>query len=191
MQQRERVGNVQKQDRDTTLFTQFVPRWRCSASWMLMALLLAAVTGGLLGVAWSAAHALSVVATIPVGDSPRGVAVNPLTNRIYVANYASRDVSVVDGATDSVIAMVGVDYSPRVVAVNPQTNHIYVGNCNIPTWGACVIDGATDSVIASLGITIYRDMAVNAQTNRIYAHTISGYEDRVTVVDAATYAVLD
>src|SRR3989442_1937775 len=40
---------------------------------------------------------------IPVGNNPEGVAVNPNTNRIYVANSADNNVSVIDGSTNTVI----------------------------------------------------------------------------------------
>ena len=32
---------------------------------------------------------------------PAGAAVNPVTNKIYVANYNGGNVTVIDGATDS------------------------------------------------------------------------------------------
>jgi DNA-binding beta-propeller fold protein YncE len=42
--------------------------------------------------------------TIPVGTMPMGIAVNSNTNRVYVANSGSQNVSVVDGDTKAVIA---------------------------------------------------------------------------------------
>ena len=64
----------------------------------------------------------TVVATVAVGNNPGGVAVNPNTNRIYVANSGSGNVSVIDGASNTVIATVaGMSY-PEGVAVNANTN---------------------------------------------------------------------
>ena len=34
------------------------------------------------------------------GDAPYAVAVNPVTNKIYVVNYTSNNVTVIDGATN-------------------------------------------------------------------------------------------
>lgn len=158
---------------------------------LLMVFLVITTMNGLLTSTWSEAHAQSVITTIPVGDSPRGVAVNPLTNRIYVVNNLSQDVSVISGDTNSVLTTVGVAYSAVNVAVDPQTNRIYVSNCQVPQWGACVINGVNNSVIDSLGVTVYRDIAVNPQTNRIYAHTLSGNDDRVTVIDGTDFSVID
>ena len=42
------------------------------------------------------------------GLYPEAIGVNPVTNRIYVANRNSDNVSVIDGVTDSVVATIGV-----------------------------------------------------------------------------------
>ena len=84
-----------------------------------------------------------VIATIPVGDAPRDIAVNPNTNRIYVSNEASERLSVIDGNSNTVIDTIGV-CNPSGVGVNPDTGLIYVVNqspCNEVT----VIEGFIDT----------------------------------------------
>ncbi len=85
-----------------------------------------------------------MLATVNVENGP-GVAVNPGTNRIYVANFVSNNVSVIDGATNSVVATVSMGNGPESVAVNPGTNRIYVAN--FVSNNISVIDGATNSVV--------------------------------------------
>jgi len=46
----------------------------------------------------------AVVATVAVESNPLGVAVNPVSNRIYVTNDLGNNVSVIDGASDAVVA---------------------------------------------------------------------------------------
>ena len=41
-----------------------------------------------------------VTTTVPADSNPYAVAVNPVTNKIYVANRASNSVTVIDGATN-------------------------------------------------------------------------------------------
>ena len=65
-----------------------------------------------------------------------------MTNKIYVANYSSNTVTVIDGATNSTTT-VGTGSQPFAAAVNPVTNKIYVANYNSNT--VTVIDGATNS----------------------------------------------
>src|SRR5437879_1886640 len=74
------------------------------------------------------AFAVSEITTIPVGSTPYHAAVNPNTNRIYVANYGSNNVSVIDGATSSVIATIPVGNSPYDVAIDLTNNKIFVVN---------------------------------------------------------------
>ncbi|MEG0976339.1 MAG: putative Ig domain-containing protein, partial [Comamonas sp.] len=48
-------------------------------------------------------RAPTLSATVPVGDTPRGVAVHPDGSQVYVNNSASNNVSVIDTATKQVI----------------------------------------------------------------------------------------
>ncbi|MFJ7818983.1 YncE family protein [Bacillus toyonensis] len=56
---------------------------------------------------------------ILVGTSPRGVGVNPLTNRIYIANVTSNNVSVIDRITNTVITTILGFSWPFGIGVNP------------------------------------------------------------------------
>ncbi len=55
------------------------------------------------------------------------MAVNSVTNKIYVANEFGNTVTVIDGATNNTTT-VSVGQDPYAVAVNPVTNKIYVVN---------------------------------------------------------------
>jgi DNA-binding beta-propeller fold protein YncE len=46
-------------------------------------------------------HAQSVTTTVTAGINAYSVGVNPVTNKIYAANYGSNDVTVIDGATNA------------------------------------------------------------------------------------------
>jgi len=128
----------------------------------------------------------SVIATIPVGTDPYGIAVNENTNRIYVTNYLEDTVSVIDGSTNTVIATVPVILAPLGVSVNPITNRIYVANHNSGS-PLSVIDGSTNSVIAQVPVYINATgVTVNPNTNRIYV-TVSG---QVDVIDGSSDTVV-
>jgi YVTN family beta-propeller protein len=70
----------------------------------------------------------TVIATPTVGNGAYSVAVNPVTNKVYAANYISNSVSVIDGASDSVIATPAVGTNATALAVNPVTSRVYVAN---------------------------------------------------------------
>ena len=145
------------------------------------------------------ARAQAVVATVPVGMNPGALAVNPVTNKIYVANcvfssegmWPSGTVTVIDGATNATTD-VPAGVCPSAVAVNPVTNKIYVANSgrDLQSASITVIDGATNTTttIADqhtpvLGVTA---VAVNPVTNKIYVAFFEG----VTVIDGAANAII-
>ncbi|HSN78069.1 MAG TPA: YncE family protein, partial [Anaerolineae bacterium] len=57
-----------------------------------------------------------------------GIAVNPTTGHVFVANSARNTVTVIDGPAMSVLATVSVGVDPGMIGVNPATNKVYVAN---------------------------------------------------------------
>src|SRR6516162_6744504 len=66
----------------------------------------------------------TVIATIPVGLVPVGVAVSPDGSKVYVTNALSNTVSVIDTATNTVSATIPVGISSLGVAVNPDGSKV-------------------------------------------------------------------
>ena len=93
---------------------------------------------------------------VPTGVCPTAVAVNPVTNKIYVANRGSRvffciscsnlgSVTIIDGKTNAAITIADPNARfPQAVAVNPATNKIYVANEG--SSNVTVIDGVNNSI---------------------------------------------
>ena len=113
---------------------------------------------------------------------------NPVTNKIYVANNCGNDVTcssdgtvtVIDGATLTTNT-VTVGSNPYNVAVNSVTNKIYVANycgndTSCQTYGGTVtvIDGATLAT-ATVPVGSGPDSpVVNSATNKIYVPNSCG-----------------
>lgn len=57
-----------------------------------------------------------------------GIAVNPTTGHVFVANSARNTVTVLDGPSMSVLATAPVGLDPGMIGVNPATNKVYVAN---------------------------------------------------------------
>ena len=92
-----------------------VPRLRRAGAVAAALALPLAVAAAVAGPAVAAAR-YTVTATIPVGSYPLGVAANPHTGTVYVANVGSDTVSVISGPTDTVTATIPVGGGPRGVA---------------------------------------------------------------------------
>ena len=120
----------------------------------------------------------TVTATIPVGQAPIGAAVNPLTNKIYIANSGSNNVTVIDGFTNNTTT-IAAGASPSAIAVNPATNRIYVANKGA---SVTVIDGAagTTTTVGTCGGS-GPTLAVNPVSNQIFV----GCNNGVTVINGA------
>ncbi|CAG9932113.1 YncE family protein [Candidatus Nitrotoga arctica] len=128
---------------------------------------------------------------VPTGVSPHVVAVNPVTNRIYVTNN-NNTVTILDGATNSILSTVAVgsDNSTfmHAIVVNPVTNKIYVTNGGDDT--VTIINGATIPPRTVSTVATGKHpfaVAVNTVTNRIY---VTNNDNSVTIIDGATNSII-
>jgi YVTN family beta-propeller protein len=126
-------------------------------------------------------------------NSPIAVAVNPVTNMIYAANYNDSTVAVIDGNTNLTVATINVGPGPVALAVNPVTNLVYVSNGGTPQgtgMSISSIDGASNTVVATLPLDVYPSyIAVNPFTNMVY-FTVQYASLFVAVMDASTNRVV-
>jgi len=82
--------------------------------------------------------------TVPVGTSPSAIVVNPNANHIYVANFDSDNVSLIDGASNSVSTVKdAAAFGPVAVAVDPTFNQAYVANSDADDRNAVGSDTVT------------------------------------------------
>jgi YVTN family beta-propeller protein len=110
------------------------------------------------------------------------VAVNPVTNQIYVANGGSNNVTVIDGATNLTTTVTDPNAKyPAAVAVNPVTNKIYVANSS--SDNVTVINGTTYATTVTTTGASPNAVDLNPVTNRIYLANI--YQNTVTVINGA------
>jgi YVTN family beta-propeller protein len=115
--------------------------------------------------------------TVRTGWGPVAVAVNPVTNKIYVANYDSNNVTVIDGATNRTSAVPAGSY-PYAVAVDPVTNKVYVANNG--SNNVTVIDGATNSTSTVPAGTYPYAVVADPVTNKVYV--VNHGSSNVTVI---------
>jgi YVTN family beta-propeller protein len=134
--------------------------------------------------------------TVTVQDPAVAVAVNAVTNQIYVVNSSNPGfVTVIVGATNNTTT-IPVGKGPNAVAINATTNTIYVTNSIDGT--VTVINGSTNATTATVTIgnaipsgfngASLLGLAVNATANKIYAfcdYCLNGTYP-VTFIDGAT-----
>jgi DNA-binding beta-propeller fold protein YncE len=135
--------------------------------------------------------------TTRVGAVPTGIANNPDTQSVYVANQFDNNVSVIDSSAcnrshnncQQNWPTVAVGTSPRSLQVNRSTNTIYVPNRDDGT--VSVIDGAHCNSNDSSGCgqtpvttvvgTLPQEVAIDQGTNTIYVANQT--DNTVSVID--------
>jgi YVTN family beta-propeller protein len=113
------------------------------------------------------AYVASVSMGAPDFDEAGGVAINPTTNTVKVANSYSDTLSVIDGATNAVVEFALGD-RPFAIAVNPTTNSVYITVSGTASGGAgaVVLNGATNAITATVPMDgAPSDLAVDPATN--------------------------
>lgn len=93
---------------------------------------------------------MRTAATIPVGDRPVAVAVNPVKDEVYVVNAGSGSVSVVSAAENRVIAAIDVHREPVSIDVDKEGRRGYVANAG--SNNVSVIDLEKRREIAAVGV---------------------------------------
>ena len=104
---------------------------------------------------------------IDVDTFPVGIAVNPDTKKVYVANEYSNTVSVLGTEPEKVQDRINVGVFPYGIDTNPLNNRVYVTNRGSNT--VSIIDGSIDTKL--LDITVGKSpvgVAVNPSANWIY-----------------------
>jgi YVTN family beta-propeller protein len=134
----------------------------------------------------------TVVATVPVGNFPIGVAVTPDGKLVYVVVEGPAAVSVIDAANNTVVATVPVGDEPVGVAVAPDGKHAYITRqCRVclSPGTVSVIDTATNTVVATVTVGASPSgIAVAPDGKR--AFVANEGSNTVSVIDTATNTVV-
>jgi DNA-binding beta-propeller fold protein YncE len=127
-----------------------------------------------------AGHAQSSFPPAP----PVKVAVNPVTDKVYLANTDANTVTAYDAAAGT-STTIAVGAAPSFVAVNPATNRVYVDNLDDATLS--VIDGSSDTLIDTYAIGSAGPIAIDPVANIVYIVRLTGTgSDEVTYFNGAT-----
>jgi YVTN family beta-propeller protein len=130
----------------------------------------------------------TVVKTIPVGNGPVGVAVNPKGTMVYTTNDIDGSVSVIDAVTNMVTATIKVGREPDFIAVHPTLPVAYVSNH--ADNNVSVINTNTNLVTATIPVGVLPGGVVVDHAGTFAYVANNGVSDSVSVVDTATNMVV-
>lgn len=128
---------------------------------------------------------LRTTKTLTTGQIPCAIAVDSSSGRVFVANYGSGTVTVIDGVSDSVVGTVNAGAHPQAIAVDSSNHKVYVASTQEDT--TTVLDGMNNSVLGTVrtGHAPFA-IAVNPKSHTAVA---VGLDGDLTVIDGATLAV--
>jgi YVTN family beta-propeller protein len=142
-----------------------------------------------------------VVATIPVGNLPAGVAITPDGKRAYVTSRGNNNVWVLDTTTHTVVKTVDVQIEPANVVFTHDGRRAYV--TNFGSNSVSVIDTATNTVVpvpdgeaikvglVPIGVAVTPDGARVYVVNVNFSPVLPPPLGDVSVIDTATNTVVD
>ena len=134
----------------------------------------------------------AVIATIPINASNgiglEGIAVNPVTNRIYVSDATNFQVDVIDGVKNTIIANISFgQQQPLGLAVDFGTNEIIAA---INGDQMAIMSGATNTILRRITVGNYNaNAAVNSFTSLAYITNEDFAPSTVGVINLKNSAV--
>lgn len=136
-----------------------------------------------LAVATLPASAQTVIATIPLAGSPGGIGVDPVAQKIYVAE--GPQVQVIDEKTNTPVASftINTNWAITDVKPNPATGLIYAAAQNGGLW---VVDPKTYKPITMVNVNA-ATLAVNPATNTVF---VSDFESTMWAIDGNSNTIV-
>jgi YVTN family beta-propeller protein len=132
-----------------------------------------------------AACTVSVAKTISVGAYPKGIAVDPATQRVFVGLAGSSSVAVIDAKTNTLLATWPSDGQGKTNGVAFAQNKLFLSKRNNAM--VSVLDASTGKFITNIAVG-NAPYGVAASGSRVW---VANFNDgSVSLIDATTNSVL-
>ncbi|NJN98520.1 MAG: beta-propeller fold lactonase family protein, partial [Anaerolineales bacterium] len=129
--------------------------------------------------------------TVTVGQEPRGLAVDSLRQRVYVANYGSDSVSVINSQNNTIVQTIGGIFTANGIAHDPQRNIIWVTSHSTDQVTPIQVnaDATTFTILPALSVGD-QPWGVAYDPVHQYVYVANSLSDSVTVINAETRAIV-
>ncbi|MCP1442925.1 YVTN family beta-propeller protein [Pseudomonas sp. GGS8] len=124
--------------------------------------------------------------SIAVGEGPRGIAISADGSRVFVCNYISGTVSVIDTRNKKVIRTIAVEQYPRNIALGHEGKRAYVTN-----YGSSSVSVIDTDTYAVGNIMVGRHpsgVVVSRDGKHVYV-TVRQNKEWLAIIDTRLYAV--
>jgi|GEM_PF-3301222 len=129
--------------------------------------------------------------TVTVGQEPRGLAVDSLRQRVYVANYGSDSVSVINSHTNTVLQTIGGIPTANGITHDPQRNMLWITSHSTDQVTPIQVnaDATAFTTLPALNVG-NQPWGVVYDPVHQYVYVANSLSDSVTVINAETRAVV-
>jgi YVTN family beta-propeller protein len=124
---------------------------------------------------------------LPAGSAPFGMAFNPNNGNMYVTNFNSDSVSVINPSTNTAVATIPVGSAPFGIAFNPNNGNMYVTNAGGNT--VSVINPSTNTFMSTIPVgSAPFGIAFNPNNGNMYVTNAGGKTISVIAPLTTTYS---
>lgn len=129
----------------------------------------------------------TVAKTIPVGRSPRAIAISPDGTTAYVTNTGDDTMSIINTADKAVNMTIPVGKGPQSVAVTPDGTKVYIVSGKDNT--VVVLDAATKQVLKNVNVG-KEPQAIALTPDGTFAYVTNYADNTVSVIDTSSNTTL-
>src|SRR5919199_6171367 len=130
-----------------------------------------------------------VVRTVAVGSAPLALAVDGRTRHVFVANFASATVSMLDAGSGAVLATTAVIPYPDALAIAMKMGRVFVASGVTPSGRMDVLDAGSGRLLRTVAVGRgSHALAVDERSGHVFV--TNRLDNSVSVVDARSGAVL-
>jgi len=123
-----------------------------------------------------------VIATIPVGTQPFGIAVSPKSDFVYVSNSGANTISVISTGTNTVVATYSVPYAGRLV-VSADGKELYVAGATIVSE----VSTSNGNILQTFNVGMNpQGITISPNGKEVWV----GCDNGIYVIDTVTQSVL-
>lgn len=130
--------------------------------------------------------ATKVIKSVTVGTTPIGLSTSSNANLVYVANFGSANVSVVNVLTNTVVATIPVEASPMGVTISADGKSVYVTNSG--SNSVSIIDAVTNKVISTVSVgQTPEGISISPDGSLVYVMNVN--DNTMSVINTTTNLV--
>ena len=131
---------------------------------------------------------LGIIDNISVGTSPKDAAFDNLNGYVYVTNYGSNSVSIINGTTNTVIKNISVGTSPKDAAFDNLNGYVYVTNSG--SNSVSIINGTTNTVIKNISGGGKNPVGAAFDNLNGYVYIMNSGSNNMSIINGTTNTVI-